>query len=99
MSCNKRDLKQLIEMLVCEKIRDKGLDNFDIEEFKRLTSRNDALYYADTRLTIIGRGSSRSVYAYSSKYVLKIAHNFKGFAQNEGPFFNLMATTTCTIRC
>ena len=62
------------------KWRDSG--KFDINYFKDLQDITLMELYASDYLEILGEGSSRSVYALTSKKVLKIAKNVKGIAQN-----------------
>jgi len=57
--------------------------DFDMEYFKTLPSYKSRLEYANNKLTKLGSGSSRTVYAIDDKKVLKVAKNAKGIAQNE----------------
>lgn len=56
--------------------------SFDIRYFKTLTDPYSAIEYANRRLEKIGVGSSRAVFVYNPKSVLKIAMNEAGMAQN-----------------
>lgn len=55
---------------------------FNHEEFAKLRSFADRVYYCASRLQKLGAGSSRIVYAIDDKKVLKLAKNAKGIAQN-----------------
>jgi hypothetical protein len=57
--------------------------NFNIEEFKSLTSFNQRIQYCEQNLQRIASGSSRIVYKVDDEKVLKLAKNKKGLAQNE----------------
>ena len=58
--------------------------SFNMEEFKSLTSFKKRLEYANTHLPRkLGSGSSRTIFQIDDEKVLKLAHNKKGFAQNE----------------
>ena len=58
-------------------------ENFDINQFKELSSYRKKLQYAKEQLgKPIGSGSSRSVYRVDETKVLKLAKNKKGIAQN-----------------
>jgi hypothetical protein len=74
-------LRQFIsEHLVVEKIRSK---TFSIKKLKELTGEEEVLSYIEScDLQWLKAGSSRTVYVLSSKWVLKIAMNDKGLAQN-----------------
>jgi hypothetical protein len=56
--------------------------NFNIKQFKNLSSFAARIRYAQSLLTKIGAGSARVVYAVDDKTVLKLAKNKKGLAQN-----------------
>lgn len=56
---------------------------FDMNYFSRIQDPEKIRLYAHRRLQMLGQGSSRVVYVYSSKYALKIATNLAGQAQNE----------------
>jgi hypothetical protein len=58
-------------------------NKFDINQFKKLDNINVMLEYASMFLDELGRGTSRAAFTLSGKYVLKIALNEKGIAQNE----------------
>lgn len=81
-------LREYVEVMV-EKIRTQKNSNirfgpkFDLKQFKSLEHVKHLNLYAETYLEKIGRGSSRAAYVFSSRYVLKIAVNNKGIAQNE----------------
>lgn len=55
---------------------------FNFEVFSKITSRAEMIDYADAFLEMLGQGSSRITYLLSSRYVLKIAKNPAGMAQN-----------------
>lgn len=57
--------------------------NFNMEEFKSLTSFAARVKYCGERLQRLGSGSSRIVYLIDNNTVLKLAKNQKGVAQNE----------------
>lgn len=57
--------------------------NWNVEEFKKLTSFNQRIQYCEKNLTRISSGSSRVVYKIDETKVLKLAKNKKGIAQNE----------------
>lgn len=81
--------KQLMEQTdIEEKLRGRrGTQNssFNFKEFQQIDSEkwSVANHYAKESLEKIGQGSSRAVYILSSRYVLKIAMNKAGFAQNK----------------
>lgn len=56
---------------------------FSLGELKKLASVEEVMNYAKNHLTKLGQGSSRAAFLLSSRYVLKVAKNDKGFAQNE----------------
>lgn len=70
----------IIESLLYEKIRSK---RFKMSEFRSLKTHEEILKYAYRNLKEIGQGSSRAVFALSSRFVLKVAMNKRGIAQNE----------------
>jgi hypothetical protein len=57
--------------------------NFNMEEFKLLTSFAARVRYCAERLPRLGSGSARIVYKIDEGTVLKLAKNGKGIAQNE----------------
>jgi hypothetical protein len=57
--------------------------NWDVEEFKKLTSFSQRVQYCQDRLQRISSGSARIVYKIDDTKVLKLAKNKKGLAQNE----------------
>lgn len=75
--------------LVLEAIRSKKNqkgsfgDKFDLKKFKSLDNYHMMTAYASEFLEKMGQGSSRVAFVLSSKYVLKIAINEKGIAQNQ----------------
>lgn len=85
---NSHLLREWISLMV-EKIRtDKGGkgkfgDKFSLNKFKELDGIHIMLDYADSFLETLGTGSSRRAFLLSGKYVLKIALNEKGLAQNQ----------------
>lgn len=80
------DLLQEYVELYLEKIRSKSdygeKKKFSFQEFKSITDFDDINQYASWRLELLGEGSARNVYAFSNKYVLKVAYNDKGIDQN-----------------
>lgn len=87
-------------------IRDIKGKNFDISEFKKLTSSEQILKYAEERLEFLEKGSSRSVFVLSSRKVLKIAMPFRsdpdnsveaGIAQNQHEVDVYTSSTTKSI--
>lgn len=82
-----RRFKQLMEQTdIDEKLRDKkGTQNkkFNWLEFAKLESLQELWSYANERLDFINAGSSRRVFILSSRFVLKIAKNDAGKAQNQ----------------
>jgi len=70
--------------LVLNEVRNKNKRlPFDWSEFKSFTTEQQRLEYASSRLQFIGEGSSRKVFALSSKRALKIAAHQFGRIQNE----------------
>lgn len=58
--------------------------SFDWDTFRDMKSMSKRLAYAEENLPeYLGSGSSRTAYVLSNRYVLKIARNNKGVAQNE----------------
>jgi hypothetical protein len=57
--------------------------NWDVEEFKKLTSFSQRVQYCQDRLQRISSGSARIVYKIDDTKVLKLAKNKKGLAQNQ----------------
>ena len=57
--------------------------NFNMDDFKQITSFKKRIEYCNTNLKRIGSGSSRAVYQIDDEKVLKLAMNAKGLAQNE----------------
>lgn len=55
---------------------------FSMRHFRTLVSEADILDYANSCLPLLGKGSSRVVYACSKSKVLKISINDKGYVQN-----------------
>lgn len=56
--------------------------NFNMEEFKSLSSFKKRVAYCQERLKRLGAGSSRIVFMIDDNTVLKLAKNTKGVAQN-----------------
>lgn len=80
-------LREYISMLLWE-IRSikKGSafgDKFNMKKFEALDNINMLVAYAESFLEKLGQGSSRVAFVLSPRYVLKIAINNKGIAQNE----------------
>jgi len=71
------DVRWLIRRILSERIRsdsgDKKTLKFKMNEFKNLSTLQECNDYADSRLKVLGWGSSRNVYLLSSIKVLKIA--------------------------
>lgn len=57
-------------------------DKFDLKTLSTLKPFSKRIRYCNTRLKRISSGSSRVVYEFDSKKVLKLARNKKGVAQN-----------------
>ena len=57
--------------------------NFRWDAFKRAIKDEEGLYYAQKHLKKLGEGSGRRVFLLSNRFVLKIAMNEKGWAQNQ----------------
>lgn len=57
--------------------------NFDMREFKSLSSFKKRIKYCKERLKYIGGGSARMVFKIDDGKCLKLARNAKGLAQNE----------------
>lgn len=72
-------LRNYIKALIRERVRPSA---FSIEAFKKLEWQ-EMKSYLDTYLVRLGKGSSRIVFRYSSSYVIKLAFNDAGLAQNE----------------
>lgn len=68
----------ILERILYEKIR----GNFKINTLYTLKTYQDVLAYSQESLKEIGKGSSRTVFALTSRFVLKVAHNQLGIAQN-----------------
>lgn len=82
-----RLLREYVTLLL-EKIRSTKKDSpfgdkFDLKKFKALENVHQLNAYAESFLQKLGQGSSRAAYVLSNRYVLKIAINNKGIAQNE----------------
>lgn len=81
-------LKEFISLVV-EKIKSqrgkhaRGGGHFDLKHFKTLESAIIMLNYAERYLKEMGRGSSRAAFVLTNRYVLKVALNAKGVAQNQ----------------
>lgn len=69
--------------LIETNISENYLSDADIDVFKSLHKFNDRKKYADQNFTLIGKGSGRFVYDINNEYVLKLAKNTKGVAQNK----------------
>lgn len=75
--------KYLVESLyITENTNIEYPDGFDITELNNIKSFSGKIKYVDQHLEKIGTGSSRVVYKISDSYVLKLAKNAKGLAQN-----------------
>jgi len=81
-------LREYVNLLI-EKIRtEKGVksklgEKFNLNRFKQIQTAEQMMTYANHFLEVLGEGSARRAFLLSSKYVLKIARNKKGIAQNE----------------
>jgi hypothetical protein len=73
----------LVEIRSKKGVNDKLGKKFDMAKFKQLDNFHMMNVYASTFLDKMGVGSSRAAYVFSSRYVLKIAINEKGIAQNK----------------
>ncbi|MFW5847546.1 MAG: GNAT family N-acetyltransferase [bacterium] len=69
--------------VVEESLNEDYPENFNMDEFKSLTSFAARKKYADQHLPKIASGSGRHVYVIDNEKVLKLAANKKGLAQNE----------------
>jgi hypothetical protein len=80
----KNEVQKLIESIVFETLLE-FKSSFKWSEFKSQGDIYDALEYCRTQnLPYLGQGSSRIVFALpNTKYVLKLARNSRGIAQNE----------------
>jgi hypothetical protein len=58
-------------------------NDFDIEEFKTISSFAKRIKYCQERLQRVASGTARIVYKVDNEKVLKLAKNQKGIAQNE----------------
>jgi hypothetical protein len=72
-------LREYIALIV-EKVRSQ---TFDLNVFKSITDPIKSYAYARSHLKLIGKGSSRMVFEFNSKSVLKVAYNDAGLAQNK----------------
>jgi len=84
----KRLIKKLLSESIIYEVIDSLLDedypsNWNVEEFKSLTSFNARMKYCQDNLQRISSGSGRIVYMIDNEKVLKLARNKKGVAQNE----------------
>lgn len=59
---------------------------FSIGEFKKFDHYEEVYDYLIERLEYVGEGSSRIVFIYNNKYVIKIAKNIEGIEQNKFEF-------------
>jgi len=83
-------LAECIQLMV-ERIKSKYVHDikqsfgtrFNLETFKNIDNIHVLNSYAKRFLNKLGQGSSRAAYLLSGRYVLKIAINKKGLAQNE----------------
>lgn len=83
-------LREFVRQIISEKIRSKkpkfkwsGKPKFDLEYFKSLPNESLMTAYAMNFLDLLGQGSSRIVFALTSRKALKLAKNQKGIGQNE----------------
>ncbi|MFA6049825.1 MAG: hypothetical protein WC761_01390 [Candidatus Paceibacterota bacterium] len=60
---------------------------FSVRKFRKFSSPEEMLAYAHETLPCLGKGSSRTAFAYSRGKVLKISADNKGFAQNAAERF------------
>lgn len=77
-------LREYVDLIV-EKIRSnkEAGQKFNMTRFKSLDNVHMLNVYASKFLSKLGQGSSRAAYQLTSRYVLKVAINEKGIAQNE----------------
>jgi len=71
-------LEEYVQFVIEERKRP-----FRLEHLKSLTSVKDVVAYANNTLKKFDAGSSRKAYILNTRYVLKVAYNKKGIAQNE----------------
>jgi hypothetical protein len=74
---------KLSDILLESRLEEYYPTNWNVEEFKKLTSFNQRISYCEDNLIRISSGSSRVVYKIDETKVLKLAKNKKGIAQNE----------------
>jgi hypothetical protein len=80
---NKKKVQKLIESVVFETLVE-FRSSFRWEDLKKIQDPLERIKYAAANLPLLGHGSSRVAFALpNTKYVLKLARNDKGFAQNQ----------------
>lgn len=77
---NRLQLLRTYVRLVCERTRSK---TFSVNVLQSMDDLSQIQDYALKNLEELGLGSSRAAYALSSRYVLKVAQNHRGVAQNQ----------------
>lgn len=84
-------INSLQESRLVKLMREAMMDGFSFEKLKSLPSFNAKKKYCDEMLGgHIGKGSSRIVYQLNDEWVLKLAFNSKGVAQNEQEYSSAM---------
>ena len=97
MHTNASNRKQVLRMtLLKEAIRKKRIFDqiknksiklpFSMGDFKNLEYSEDIADYLMSRLELAGEGSSRMVFIFNNKYVIKVAKNPAGMEQNKLEF-------------
>ncbi len=77
-------VRLMIEAIRTKKgVKSKMGEKFSLQKFKSLPNSEIMIQYANQYLDKLGEGSSRIAFLLSSKYVLKVALNKKGLAQNK----------------
>ena len=87
ISSSLEELREYIRTLISERVRH---SNFDINEFRTLVAaekslshkRRVAMAYCNKYLTVLGAGSSRAAFRFSSRFAIKVAMNGDGNEQN-----------------
>ena len=82
-------INSLQENKLVKLMREAMMDGFSFEKLKSLPSFSAKKRYCDEMLgEHVGKGSSRIVYQLNDEWVLKLAFNAKGVAQNEEEYSN-----------
>lgn len=82
-----RELRQYIRALIYERVRPR---QFDMNEFRTIVAaqrsshnkRHFAMKYCNNHLSVLGAGSSRATFRFSSRFAIKVAMNRDGISQN-----------------